>query len=85
MGALFALTRASAPACRPTLQLYLHHLQDTCGSGGLPAAVIRVLNSKACRGAIMFGDRLSQAEVSGQPICATLKQTELYLFGSPGS
>lgn len=45
------------------LKLYLHHLADTCGGGGLPAAVVRTLNSKACRGAIMFGDALEQAQV----------------------
>lgn len=48
----------------PQMQLYLHQLHDTCGSGGLPAGVVRVLNSKACRGAIMFGDALEQEEVT---------------------
>ncbi len=45
------------------VQLYLHHLQETCGAGGLPSGVVRVLNSKACRGAIMFGDELGQEQV----------------------
>lgn len=45
------------------LKLYLHHLGDTSGGGGLPAAVVRTLNSKACRGAIMFGDLLDPAQV----------------------
>jgi DNA mismatch repair ATPase MutL len=44
-------------------QLYLHQLHDTFGSGALPPAVVRVLNSKACRGAIMFGDRLQHTQV----------------------
>lgn len=48
-------------ACSP--QLYLHLLNDTCGASGLPSGVVRVLNSKACRGAIMFGDELDQEQV----------------------
>ena len=54
------------PALLPSLsslQLYLHHLDSTCGAGGLPAGVVRVLNSKACRSAVMFGDRLEQGQV----------------------
>ena len=51
------------PALCPPLQLYLHHLDSTCGAGGLPAGVVRVLNSKACRSAVMFGDSLEEGQV----------------------
>uniref|UniRef100_A0A7S1XD18 MutL C-terminal dimerisation domain-containing protein n=1 Tax=Tetraselmis chuii TaxID=63592 RepID=A0A7S1XD18_9CHLO len=44
------------------LQLYLLALHETAGAAGAPAAVQRVLVSKACRGAIMFGDKLHQQE-----------------------
>lgn len=47
----------------PVMQLFLHHLEDTCGAGGVPAGVVRVLNSKACRSSIMFGDELMPAQV----------------------
>ena len=45
------------------MQLHLYHLHETWGAGGLPAGVVRVLNSKACRSAIMFGDSLVQTQV----------------------
>ena len=41
------------------LQVYLHDLRASGGSGVLPAGVLRVLKSKACRTAVMFGDELS--------------------------
>ncbi|MEW5319857.1 MAG: hypothetical protein WDW38_010978 [Sanguina aurantia] len=50
------------------LQIYLHQLADTCGSDVLPSAVLRVLKSKACRSAVMFGDPLDTAH------CASLLQ-----------
>ncbi|XP_057448914.1 DNA mismatch repair protein MLH3 isoform X2 [Lotus japonicus] len=43
---------------------YLQQLADTDGSSTMPPSVIRVLNSKACRGAIMFGDSLLPSECS---------------------
>ncbi|KAI3426507.1 hypothetical protein D9Q98_008872 [Chlorella vulgaris] len=57
------------------LTLYLHQLHDTFGSGALPPAVVRVLNSKACRGAIMFGDRLQHTQC--QELLVELAQTQL--------
>uniref|UniRef100_A0A7N0UV75 DNA mismatch repair protein MLH3 n=1 Tax=Kalanchoe fedtschenkoi TaxID=63787 RepID=A0A7N0UV75_KALFE len=43
---------------------YLQQLADTDGSSTIPPAIIRILNSKACRGAIMFGDTLLPSECS---------------------
>ncbi|WVZ62846.1 hypothetical protein U9M48_012542 [Paspalum notatum var. saurae] len=37
-------------------------LDETDGSSAIPPAVIRILNFKACRGAIMFGDPLLPSE-----------------------
>ena len=44
------------------LQVYLHQLGETSGSALLPPAVVQILNSKACRSAIMFGDPLLPTE-----------------------
>eukprot|EP00887_Chlorella_sp_A99_P007462 scaffold2.g7462.t1 len=57
------------------LKLYLHHLHDTCGAAGLPAGVVRVLNSRACRGAIMFGQELLSAQC--QRLVGALGATQL--------
>ncbi|KAL4027258.1 hypothetical protein IC575_015721 [Cucumis melo] len=54
---------------------FLHQLADTDGSSTMPPSVLRVLNSKACRGAIMFGDSLLPSECS--LIVEELKQTSL--------
>jgi hypothetical protein len=43
-------------------QLYLHQLEDTAGADLAPPGVDRVLKSKGCRSAIMFGDQLSPQE-----------------------
>ena len=40
-------------------QIYLSELQDTSNEFLWPSSVIRVLRSKACRNAIMFGDVLA--------------------------
>ena len=40
------------------LRLYLHELAETRGGAGPPSGVLRVLNSRACRSAVMFGDEL---------------------------
>ncbi|KAF8405555.1 hypothetical protein HHK36_010462 [Tetracentron sinense] len=50
-------------------------LAETDGSSTMPPSVIRVLNFKACRGAIMFGDSLLPSECS--LILEELKQTSL--------
>ncbi|XP_047310426.1 DNA mismatch repair protein MLH3 [Impatiens glandulifera] len=52
---------------------FLQQLSDTDGSSSIPPSVHRVLNSKACRGAIMFGDTLLPSECS--LIVEELKQT----------
>ena len=57
------------------LQVYLHQLADTHGSAVLPPAVIRILNAKACRSAIMFGDPLLPSECA--ELVSALKATQL--------
>nr|XP_027073664.1 LOW QUALITY PROTEIN: DNA mismatch repair protein MLH3-like [Coffea arabica] len=54
---------------------FLQQLADTDGSSTIPPSVHRVLNSKACRGAIMFGDTLLPSECS--LIVEELKQASL--------
>lgn len=49
-------------------QAYLQQLCDTGGASLLPPGVLRVLRSKACRTAIMFGDTLDPQQ------CAMLLQ-----------
>ncbi|KAL9249882.1 DNA mismatch repair protein MLH3-like protein [Drosera capensis] len=51
------------------------HAQATDGSSTMPQAVLRVLNYKACRGAIMFGDTLLPSECS--LIVEELRKTSL--------
>ncbi|XP_047049476.1 DNA mismatch repair protein MLH3-like [Lolium rigidum] len=41
---------------------FIQQLDETDGSSGIPPAVLRILNFKACRGAIMFGDPLLPSE-----------------------
>ncbi|OAE24388.1 hypothetical protein AXG93_4343s1580 [Marchantia polymorpha subsp. ruderalis] len=57
------------------LMEYLRQLMDTQGSSAPPPAVIRVLNNKACRGAIMFGDTLLPVECT--QLVEHLKKTSL--------
>ncbi|KAM6540464.1 hypothetical protein CsatB_004911 [Cannabis sativa] len=54
---------------------FLQQLADTDGSSTIPPSVFRVVNSKACRGAIMFGDALLHSECS--LIIEELKHTSL--------
>ncbi|XP_051125704.1 DNA mismatch repair protein MLH3 isoform X2 [Andrographis paniculata] len=54
---------------------FLQQLADTDGSSTVPPSVTRILNSKACRGAIMFGDTLLPSECS--LIVDELKRTSL--------
>ncbi|KAI0502370.1 hypothetical protein KFK09_017318 [Dendrobium nobile] len=54
---------------------YIEQLVETDGSSIIPPAVLRVLNYKACRGAIMFGDSLLPSECS--LIVEELKATSL--------
>ncbi|GLC52954.1 hypothetical protein PLESTB_000692400 [Pleodorina starrii] len=49
------------PLTNPTdLRAYLQQLHETSGADLLPPAVLRVLRSKACRTAVMFGDALQR-------------------------
>ena len=57
------------------MQVFLHQLGNTGGSSLLPPVVLRILNSKACRSAIMFGDPLLPTECA--ELIADLKQTQL--------
>lgn len=54
---------------------FLEQLADTDGSSTIPPSVVRVLNYKACRGAIMFGDKLMPSECS--LIVDELKKTSM--------
>ncbi|KAI3462297.1 hypothetical protein Pfo_018960 [Paulownia fortunei] len=54
---------------------FLQQLADTDGSSTIPPSVHCVLNNKACRGAIMFGDTLLPSECS--LIVEELKRTSL--------
>ncbi|XP_077220026.1 MUTL protein homolog 3 isoform X2 [Tasmannia lanceolata] len=54
---------------------FLEQLSETDGSSSMPPAVLRILNFKACRGAIMFGDSLLPSECS--LIVEELRQTSL--------
>ena len=44
------------------MQMYLHQLMETGGAVTMPPGVLRVLKSKACRSAIMFGQPLKQQQ-----------------------
>jgi DNA mismatch repair protein MLH3 len=57
------------------LEEFIHQLADTHGASAPPPAVVRVLNYKSCRGAIMFGDGLLPAEC--RQLIHQLKQTSL--------
>ncbi|KAK6924577.1 MutL, C-terminal, dimerization [Dillenia turbinata] len=54
---------------------FLEQLSDTDGSSVIPPSVLRILNNKACRGAIMFGDSLLPSECT--LIVEELKRTSL--------
>ena len=57
------------------MQVFLHQLAETHGSQIMPPSVNRVLNSKACRRAVMFGDNLNDATC--RQLLQNLKQTRL--------
>ncbi|CAN6175249.1 unnamed protein product [Urochloa humidicola] len=57
------------------LMEFIQQLDETDGSSAMPPAVLRILNFKACRGAIMFGDPLLPSECS--LIIEELKETSL--------
>ena len=53
--------------------MYLHQLTETSGASFPPAGVTRILASKACRHAIMFGDPLTRAQ--SQQLVSSLLRT----------
>lgn len=57
------------------MRLYLHEISETRASQITPSGVIRVLNSKSCRTAIMFGDELSEYEC--QHLASSLSNTQM--------
>ncbi|CAN6211363.1 unnamed protein product [Urochloa humidicola] len=57
------------------LMEFIQQLDETDGSSAMPPAVLRILNFKACRGAIMFGDPLLPSECC--LIIEELKETSL--------
>jgi DNA mismatch repair protein MLH3 len=56
--------------------MYLHQLMETGVASTPPPGVLRVLRSKACRTAIMFGQRLSQQQ--GGQLLRQLSDTQLF-------
>lgn len=70
-----ARTPVTRLCLRLALQVYLHQLAETQGSLLLPPVVIRILNAKACRSAIMFGDPLLPTECA--QLVSSLKATQL--------
>lgn len=65
------------------LQLYLHQLLEAASSSSQPPpGVLRVLRSKACRSAIMFGDALSRQQCEG--LLAQLAATQLCFMCAHG-
>lgn len=57
------------------LRVYLHRMAETRGGAGMPEGVTRVLNSVACRSAIMFGDELGPSRA--QQLVDELQQTQM--------
>lgn len=60
------------------LRLFLHQLAECggdAGGAGAPPGVLRVLRSKACRSAVMFGDALSRGECAA--LVARLRLTAM--------
>lgn len=55
--------------------MFLHQLHETRGSVTTPPGVLRVLKSKACRSAIMFGDVLVHTQCCD--LIAALQATQL--------
>jgi DNA mismatch repair ATPase MutL len=64
-----------APLAAADLRAFLHRLGAAGGVAGAPPAVTRVLASRACRGAVMFGDALDRAQCGA--LAAALARAEL--------
>lgn len=63
-----------APLGALDLRIFLHALAEA-GSAAVPPGVLRVLRSKACRRAVMFGDALTPAESAA--LVARLRRTAM--------
>ncbi|GJN34574.1 hypothetical protein PR202_gb23250 [Eleusine coracana subsp. coracana] len=74
---LMQLDKKFIPVISGETILLVDQLDETDGSSAIPPAVLRVLNFKACRGAIMFGDALLPSECC--LIIEELKETSLCL------
>ncbi|GJM99480.1 hypothetical protein PR202_ga16579 [Eleusine coracana subsp. coracana] len=72
---LLQLDKKFIPVISGETILLVDQLDETDGSSAIPPAVLRVLNFKACRGAIMFGDALLPSECC--LIIEELKETSL--------
>ena len=57
------------------MRLFLHEVVETGCSNATPSGVIRVLNSKSCRTAIMFGDEMTHKEC--QKLAEDLSKTQM--------
>lgn len=64
------------------LQEYLRQLDDTSGAAKMPNSVVRLLNSRACRSAIMFGDPLNKQQATA--LLDALKETRLSFICAHG-
>eukprot|EP00884_Botryococcus_braunii_P021918 jgi/Botrbrau1/840/Bobra.0352s0034.1 len=61
---------------------FLKQLDDTSGAVKMPDSVVRLLNSRACRSAIMFGDPLSSTQTTA--LVDALKDTRLSFICAHG-
>lgn len=71
---------ADCPMC--CVQAFLNQLEDTNGAARIPEGAMRVLNSRACRSALMFGDPLTP--VQGAALVKALKATRLSFICAHG-
>ena len=58
------------------MQAYLDQLSTTKDAKLIPESVTAILASKACRGAVMFGEKLSDSEATD--LIEALGKTDLY-------
>lgn len=57
-------------------------LDDTSGTAKIPNSVVRLLNSRACRSALMFGDTLNEKQATA--LVDALKETRLSFICAHG-
>ena len=65
-------------------QGFLQHLAATNGAASIPPGAISILNSRACRSALMFGTALQRQQASA--VLSALKETrcEVWRAGAHG-